>query len=267
MLPTLVCIGPVSISSLLVFIIMGITCGCFVFWRRMKDLGMDEERSLEIFLGSLGIGLVLGRLVYILIRFGNFLLNLFRWFSVSRYPGFSLLGFGVGFLIGIWFLTRKTGFRFWRLADEATFPLLLMGIFFTTGSFLSGLERGGETSLFWGLFFPGDMICRHPVSLIRGWVFAMVWGWLRWAEKRWRLWKWYRSQREGFITLMAVMLVVIGELLLAFLKPSGVYSWVITHLLVLALGVGALVVFFQRSGRGRPVKSQKNLFWLNKKGK
>lgn len=262
MYPTVVHFGSFSLSSLVVAAGLGFVVGGFVFWRRLKNFGLSEESSLELYFRSLTTGLIGARLVYIFTHLTFFSTNLYRWFHFFRYPGFSFWGFGIGFMTGLKLFSREQKFSYWRLADEVIFSLAWIGFFLSVGFFLVGRELGTQTSFFWGVYYPGDMIRRHPVALIQAGLYAGLGAWVLWSERRWRFWRWYKSQKEGFLVLSTIILASLGEGVLAFLKPIGVYSWITTQLVFGVIGVIAAAAFYRRSGRKQLVAFSRKKYKL-----
>lgn len=64
MLPVLLTLGPITVYSFSIALGIGFFLGVFIAWRRLRDLGLDEEKILDaIILGSI-CGLVFSKLIY-----------------------------------------------------------------------------------------------------------------------------------------------------------------------------------------------------------
>lgn len=249
MLPVLFSVGSVTVYSFGFLLAIGFFLASFIIWRRFRELGLKEEKTID-FLLSLGFwGLVLARVIYILANFKKFGFNIASWLLLGRYPGLSLWGGMLGFFLVLLSFSRKEKWEFWRLADEVSFGILPFLIFSQIGCFFDGCILGKPTEMFWGVYFPGSLLRRQPVSLLAFLALLMIWFFVLWLERRWRLWEWYQSQADGFISLTFVGLFLVTNFVLAFWRDSKLYFYwleIVLSFLGLALTLG---LFYYRSGR------------------
>lgn len=249
MLPVLFSIGPLIVYSFGFLLAIGFFLTSFVIWRRFRDLGLKEEKTIDFLLSAGFWGLVLARLFYIFINFKQFGLSLNRWLLLGRYPGLSLWGGMFGFCLVLLSFSKSQKWEFWRLADEASFGILPFLILTQLACFFDGCSLGKPTEMFWGVFFPGSFLRRQPVSLLAAIAWLMIWLLILRFERHWRMWKWYRSQANGFISLTFLSLFFGSNFLLAFLRDSKLYFYWLEIILSFCGVVLTLALFYYRSGR------------------
>jgi phosphatidylglycerol:prolipoprotein diacylglycerol transferase len=253
MFPILFKIGQYSFSSLGFLVGIGFFLAFFLIWRRLKEVGLEEEKVVDSFLFSSLAAFFAARIFYIGGHFDKFGLNLGRWFYINRFPGLSFWGAIVGFLGGFYYFARKEKWNYFKIGDELVFGLVPFAVLVQVGMFFDGANLGNETGLFWGIFFPGNMVRRHPISLFQAGFFLVLWLWLLRSERRWRGWSWYKSQKQGFLVLAFLILSSFFNFLLAFLKPAGLYSVLLEKIISFLVFLSFGVIFYFRSG-GRPKK-------------
>jgi phosphatidylglycerol:prolipoprotein diacylglycerol transferase len=226
---------------------MGIFWEIFIIWRRLKDLGLKEEKVLDFLMTNVLLGFFFSRLLFIIQNFSKFGLAIGKWVSFIRFPGLSFWGWFLGLALALFWFVKKEKWDFWRVADETMFGFLPFWVFFQIGSFLDGSGFGRTTNLFWGMFFPGTLLKRHPLSLFSAVFLLAIWLFLLKIERQWRIWEWYKSKEAGFITLSGLGLVFLTHFLLAFLVDTGLYFY---WLGVGLTGIGFIILTV--------------LFWLKK---
>ena len=72
MLPVIFSIGPITIYSLGFLLAIGFFISAFFNWRRLRDLGIDEEKNIDFLLVYYFTSLLLARLTYALTHYQNF---------------------------------------------------------------------------------------------------------------------------------------------------------------------------------------------------
>ena len=260
MLPIVFSAGPLTVYTFGFLLAVGVFLMTFISWRRLRDLGLKEEKILDFLIFGLLLGLVFSRLFFIAENWSNFGFHLERWFLFVRFPGFSVFGWALGFFLALWRFAKKEKWDFWQAADEVTFGLLPFLILLQLGSFLDGSGFGRVTTMPWGLYFQGVLLKRHPLSLFSAVFLLAIWFFLLKIERHWRVWEWYKSKQNGLIVLLALGLIFLVNFPLAFLKESGLYFyWAEISLTLLGL-LGVSSLFYIRSGR-----SLKNIYDKNKK--
>ena len=238
MLPVLFSAGPVTFYTFGFFLAVGFFLAAFIVWRRLKDLGFKEEKIIDGIIVSTAAGLLVSRLVGT--SFGH-------WFLVGQSSGFSFLGGLAGVILGLFWFCRRQKWDFWRVADEAAFGILPFFFLAQLGAFFDGTGQGRPTNMPWGIFFPGSLVRRHPISLLMAIFLFLIWVFLLKIERQWRTWSWYKSQAPGFIFLAFLGLVFLANFLLAFLKENSLYFyWLEIALSLLGAGVSAALIWQKR---------------------
>ncbi len=226
MLPILLQIGPFTIYSFGFVLGLGFLLAIFVAWRRLKEIGLAEEKILDC--------LILASVSGAFASWGIFhLQNPF-------YRGISLTGGLAGALIVIYLFCRKEKWNFWQVADELAYCLAPFGVIFSIGLFLDGSGAGRPTSMPWGIFLPGELFKTHPVSLFSA--ISLFAGWLTilLVERNWRGWEILKNKGYGFIFLIFSFFFFIGNIVVVFLSSNDIY-W--HYLKIGANSIAALIVF------------------------
>ena len=223
MLPIIFSIGQITIHTLGFLMAVGFFLSGFIVWRRLREQGIDEEKAIDFLLLFYLLGLVFSRSGYILGHFDKFGLNFGRWLALGKYPGLSLLSMLAGMIFALVWFVRNNRWHLGRIADEVTFGAFPLLILLQIGFFFDGSWLGLATSMPWGMFLPGDLIRRHPVSLYGTVLTFLIWVSVIWLERRWRTWEFCRRQGEGFVALISLLFFSLTHLIIAFLEPGGLY--------------------------------------------
>ncbi len=249
MYPALLTIGPVTIYTFSLFLFLGFFLATFLIWRRLKEQGWLEESILDFLFLATFLGIIFGRIVFIVTHFELFGFSVVRFFLINRFPGFSFWGGLLGAFLAMFYYIRKNRWDFWRVLDEVVFGLAPFAVLFHLGCFFDGCQLGRETSALWGVFFPGSLLRRQPVSLFEALAFFIIWLFLLRIERRWRTWEWYKSHAEGFLSLVFFILAFFFSFWLAFLEAGKVYWLYFKQLSSLILVAGAVVLLYRLSSR------------------
>ena len=225
MLPVLFSLGPINFYTLAFLLAIGFFLASFIIWRRLRELGLTEERVIDFILGMAFLGLLFSRLFFIIANFERFRFFLDRWILFYRYPGFSFGGGLLGIFLTWWWFVKKEKWDFWQIGDEITFGFLPFLILAQLGAFFDGSSLGKSTSMPWGVYFPGSLLRRQPVSLFMAILLLLIWFFLLRIERQWRFWDWYKSKASGFICLMGFGLIFLANFLLAFWRDTKVYFY------------------------------------------
>ncbi len=125
----------------------------------------SQEVSDLIFYAALGV-LIGGRVGYMLFyNFPDWVAHPLEVFKVWQ-GGMSFHGGFIGVTLSLWFLARKYKQRFSTVSDFVA-PLVPLGLAVgRLGNFINGELWGRETSVAWGMIFPGaGPLPRHPSQL------------------------------------------------------------------------------------------------------
>lgn len=256
MLPDLLNIGPVTIKTINVFLLLGLLISGFVFWRRGREEHYREDQLFDGFMLSAIGGFVAARIAYCLMHFSDFGFSLVAWLDVITRPG----GIGlVGGIFAVIILVRYSQKQRWDAFEilDMWVSAAAMGLgIVSLGMFVAGTGLGSETSWPVGLPSPaGNGMNVWPVQLISSIYFFVLYKALLWAENHYRLFDWYKNGRSvaqtGFVSAIALMAFGAFELLVVAIKPS---QWVVAGfpfdalVYALLLGLG-FVLLLLRSGR------------------
>lgn len=223
---------------------IGVFLEIFIIWRRLKDLALKEERILDFLMIGLVLGFIFSRIIFIIENFRQFGFSPLNWLSFIYFPGFSFWGWPLGLLVSLYWFAKKEKWDFWRVIDEITFGIFPFLILFQVGSFLDGSGFGRTTNMPWGIYFPGTLLKRHPLSLISAFLLFFIWYFLLKMERHWRIWGWYKNKEGGFLTLIGFGFVFLTHLPLAFLVDSAVYFyWLGVGLTLAGLSVCVILLF------------------------
>jgi len=245
MLPVLFSIGPITIYSFGFLLAVGFFLAAFIIWRRLKDLGLPEEKIIDfIILGTIA-GIILSRIIF--------------WLENPSQAGFSFWGGLAGVFLVLWWFSKKEKWDFWLIVDEVTYGVLPFSVLVQIGAFLAGANPGKPTTMPWGIYFPGTLVRSQPISLFFAFGLALIWVFLLKIERDWRTWDWYKSKAPGFIFLSFLGLAFLTSLILVFWSNTKLY-WLWLKIILGLIGTITVgLIFFYRSGRygyGKEKKSQ-----------
>lgn len=238
--PIFLSLGPLTIYYFSLFFILSCAIFSFLFWRALRDLGVDEEKIFDLTLYS-GIAAIIGaRSAYVVTHWSIFSADWLRILAIWVTPGLSLYG---GFLAGAlvaYLLLKPLKIRLAWVVDSfaISFPLAL--IFGRIGSLLDGSEVGRVTSLKFGVNYIGHTGLRHPVQLYEIFGLLIILLVLLWLKRRppdARL-------KPGLLGPLAISLTSFWFFLLEFLKERSVYwagvspnQWLLVFIFAQSLGM------------------------------
>src|SRR3989338_2744259 len=96
MLPVLFSFGPVKIYTFGIFLVLAFFWAAFILWKNIRLSSYKEDDIFDGMFISLIGGLVIGRLVYVILNFSSFGIDLLKFILINGYPGISLAGVIVG---------------------------------------------------------------------------------------------------------------------------------------------------------------------------
>lgn len=152
--PVILRFGPITFSSYGLFLALSMISGVFLFWRRARSEGFDEERILDLSLVSLVSGIVGARFVFVLFNFSVFssdLSNIVRSFNT----GLSWFGGLIFGALAFVLFSRRRGWSFYKLFDLVAPALAFSQAVGGVGWILSGLAFSTaeeETALYFLIF-------------------------------------------------------------------------------------------------------------------
>lgn len=249
MLPLLFSVGPINLYSLGLCLAIGFFLAAFFIWRRLRDLGIEEEKVIDLIIIAGLFGLVFGRIFFIIQNFSLFGFNPAHWLLVGQYPGLSFWGSLGGISLAVYLFCRRQSLDFWQLADEFAYGLMPFLILSQIGAFFDGSGFGKPTTMPWGIYATGSLLKRQPLPLVMALVFFIVWLLLLRIERYWRTWNWYKSKAYGLVTLGGGFLVMMINFLVAFWRDNLLYWYWLEIGLSLTLAIVFVGIIYLRSGR------------------
>jgi phosphatidylglycerol:prolipoprotein diacylglycerol transferase len=145
MLPVLVDLGFIKIHTIGVFFVLGFFWTAYFIWKNVQLTSFKEEQVFDGVFISLGVGFVIGRIIYIAFHFSDFGFDILKYIIVMYYPGVSLWGAILGFLLTLYIFTVVQKVKFSDLIDYLVPALFLALAIGKIGSFFSGIEVGART--------------------------------------------------------------------------------------------------------------------------
>ncbi len=174
MLPVLLDLKFIKIYTFGVFLVLAFFWGSFLLWKNIRLTSHKEDEMFDgVFLSLIG-GLIGGRLVYVLLNFKEFGLDIIKFILINGYPGLSLYGslFGGFGVLGIFLLLKKIKIE--TIIDYFISPLFLALAFGKLGSFFSGAEVGTKTKFLLSVKYVGFDGFRHLTALYEALFFFLA---------------------------------------------------------------------------------------------
>lgn len=165
MFPVLFSIGPFSLNTFPLVILLSLICAAAVVWRRAREDDLEFDDVLDISIVFLISGLLGGRFLEIIFSLNRFLGESFAFFTFWSHPGFSIWGVLSGGFLGAYFILRRKRLGVFRFFDYLACGLSFAIPIIFLGYILSGIYYGAETSWFWGVSTPQAFGKRQPVAL------------------------------------------------------------------------------------------------------
>ena len=249
MLPVLFSIGSINFYSLGLLLAIGFFLASFFTWRRLKELGIDEEKVIDLIIIATLSGLIFGRIFFIVQNISILGINPTHWLLIRRYPGLSFWGAIGGIFLAIYIFSRRQSFDFWQLADEFIYGMMPFLILSQIGAFFDGSGFGKPTTMPWGVYASGSLLKRQPLPLMMAIGFFALWLLLLRIERHWRTWSWYKSKAHGLMALGFGFLAMLINALVAFWRDSLLYWYWLEVSLSLILACLLLGAIYLRSKR------------------
>jgi hypothetical protein len=224
MLPYLLQIGPLKISTFGIFAVLAFITASFFLWKQLKEDYSEEDIlsfTIDLFLASL-IG---ARLLYIIENLNFFGLNILNWFLWGKYPGFSLLGAIIGGGLLFYYWTKKKRWDLWLTFDKTVIAFFTIQLIGGIGLFIS------SASMF-------DL-----ARLITNFVLL---GFSAYLTKNYRKFIWYKSGKLGFVagSCFGLYFLLLG--VLELFKRNGIY---LDRIIFPILAIICFFIVYRRSER------------------
>lgn len=167
--PVAFAIGPLKVHWYGLMYMFGFAAAWLLGMYRAKQPGSGWTRDQVgdlVFYGAMGV-IVGGRLGYVFFyNFDKFLADPLWLFAVWT-GGMSFHGGAIGVLVAFWLFARKTGKRYFQVADFMV-PMVPIGLATGRfGNFMNAELWGRASDAPWAMVFPTDplQIARHPSQL------------------------------------------------------------------------------------------------------
>lgn len=255
MYPILLDLGPVIIRTKSLFALLAFLTTAFVYWRKTREEHYQQEQAFDAFLLSSLVGLVFGRIGFVLSNFGELGRNVFTWLDVVNHPGSLEL---IGLLAASVYMYRFAGKKKWDQFEILDFWLLAVAagmVLKQLGNFFAGVGFGYETNLPWGIIFPGVFAKHHPVQLYSALFYLVLYIYLYWAEFNYRTFVWYRAGKKtaqtGFLTAIFLIATGLFTALIQIITPAQLVlsAWRLDYLVYGGLSLWGIILLYKKSGR------------------
>lgn len=178
MFPTLFSLGPVSISSFGIFLLVSLLASSYVIWRIIKVYEIDEEKTIDfIFISFLG-SLLFARLYFVLFNLEQFD-SIYKVLLFNKYPGMSFWGGLIGGIAILKLASVRLKINFWQVADFAIVGLFIGLSVSSLGCLFGGCQYGQVSNLPIAVTQVGQVGPRFPLQVIEAGLFfigfLMLW--------------------------------------------------------------------------------------------
>ena len=167
--PVAIAIGPLQVHWYGLMYLFGFVAAWWLGTRRAARPGSGwtaQQVSDLVFYSALGV-IAGGRIGYTLFyNFSGFLNDPVSLIKLWQ-GGMSFHGGAIGVLTAFWFFARKTGKRYFEVADFIV-PMVPLGLCAgRIGNFINGELWGRASDVPWAMVFPNDpsQLARHPSQL------------------------------------------------------------------------------------------------------
>ncbi|MCL4363901.1 prolipoprotein diacylglyceryl transferase [Patescibacteria group bacterium] len=246
MLPVLLDLRFVKIYTFGVFLVLGFFWSCFLLWKNVRLTSHKEEDVFDgLFLSLLG-GIFFGRLVYVLLNLSKFGFSVLKFILINGYPGFSIWGGLLGFLLIFYFFTSTKKINFFELTDYFVTPFFVSATFVELGNFFSGSEVGTKTNFPLRTRYFGYDGLRHLTPFYEAIFFALA------AFLTYRILLEIRKEKffKGFLFYAALWYFSLIYFLFDKIKADHLYflgysfNWVLSSIILLTIS-GYFIYYFK----------------------
>jgi len=195
--PELFKIGPFALHSYGLMLALAFGFGIWIATKRAPKRGVTGQAIMDISVASLLIGLLGGRIAYVVTHWDEFEGRLIDIISPIQsdgtigIAGLVLLGGVVAGFGGAYWMAKRKGTSFMNVTD-IMIPSLALGIAFgRLGCFLNGCCFGNVCDLPWGVVFPESSLAGsvfphqhiHPTQLYETAAMIALFGFLLWRDR------------------------------------------------------------------------------------
>ena len=249
-------LGPIQFQTFNFIGLVAFLFGSFVFWKIARTEHYEEIEIFDLTLLSVFWGVLGARLLYVMLHFDDFGLNIFYWISFWSKPGLYWGGLYLGGLGMFIKFCQEHKWDVYKTLDLAVIGLSLSQAVVNLGLFLSGAGAGRVTYLPIGVVFPGSFEPRYPIALFAALLWLGMFLFLNWVEGKYRKFEWYQrfkgDSKPGFLVFVyLIALGFIGLILSLLSEPEYVFYGVNMDLaLRISIMLTGILGLVGRSGFG-----------------
>lgn len=266
MYPILFHLGPITVYSFGLFLIIAYLLATFIFWKEGKRQGYNEEKLLDLSLIALIAAFIGGRAFFVFTNYKSFHGN---WQSVLTFweGGSTFYGVVIGVLMVVFLVSKKWKWPFLQIADFGILASLAAYVVVKIGAFLAGIDYGTLTTLPWGIEFSTVAGARHPVQIYEALLIGLLFIVMKIAyEKNLKS----TNFRSGKVFFFSAFILAVSRLVFGFLREDVTYIYgvridQITSLLVAMIAVFSIYYLGLRDLRHDSEMSVKFLLSINSK--
>lgn len=254
MLPVLVSIGPITIYTLLLIMLLAVVAFFYVVWRRGRDLHFEEVALFDTVLVALVWFFIGARIGYILLHINDFSIHPTYWVNIFGKPGLWLPTGWLAGTMSLYLQARHRKWDFYLLTDVVVPAAALVQTLMAFGAFLNGTGYGRETMWWIGVQFPHLYEKRLPIQLVEMLWFGGLYACLWWVEGAYRTFSWYKGNkseaRSGFVTACYLIGAGLGLWLMSLLRAQAtlLFSIAIEPWLYMVVSFGGVYLLYRRWG-------------------
>lgn len=245
MLPILLSIGPITIYSLSVFLVLAWGIWSFLFWKSLRTEGIAEDPMFDLmFYGSLA-AIVFSRCGFVLFHWDLFSDTWLKIIALWVQPGLSLYAGVLGGCLLLIIFAKYNKIRLGIIVDALGLSLPSAILIGKIGSLLDGSEVGKiAEKLPWAIRYVGHLNVRHPVQFYEILYLGLIVVVLSLLQVRSIKKKW----SYGIFGLYFFLLYPPGMFILEFFKEHAIY-WTLSanQWILIALWAEALGMYYVRS--------------------
>lgn len=174
MLPILISVGKVSISSFGFFLATGFLFATFLVWRLARAWEFDEEKTLDLVVLTFFGGLIFARIFFVALHLDFFTTDISKMVLIIKYPGLSFWGGFLGGALTLYLFTKRFKMNFLAVADMAAVGLIGGLVFGNLGCLMGGCANGVETNSILGVKIVGLIGKRLPIQAFEAIIFMIL---------------------------------------------------------------------------------------------
>lgn len=202
-----------------------------------KQLGLDKDRIEDIFIWTMVISVLGGRLFYVIFYdLGYFLSRPLEIFYVWQ-GGMSIHGGFFGAWLGILYFSKKYNMSFYKISDLFSVPAALGLAFGRFANYINQELVGKVTSSSFGVIFPNyDNQVRWPYQLFEGFKSLVTFQVLYFLFM-------FKTLREGTLTGLFLVLYNFGRFFIDFIREPTLSLGLISMGQLLCLVFGGIGIY------------------------